>query len=114
MAYVLTEAATIRCSHAKPGSVSVTGSTKLTVGGTGVVLIDNLPSGSIHCLTVDDANSGTKHCTSIQKAFAGASTKLTVGGIPVALATLKGPTDGAPVPITYSATNAGQSKLKAV
>lgn len=114
MPSVLIQSSSIQCSHPTPGRVQVTGSAKLTVAGVGVLLVDEVPKGSISCQTPDDANTGTKHCTSVLAATAGASTKLTVGGRPVALATLRGPTDGAPPPITYSATGAGQTKLTAV
>jgi len=115
MAYVITESSSVACAHS--GSVSLTGTDKLKVAGAKAVLMESIPGASISaCTIVDDPNTSTLQCKTVVAATAGASTKLTVGGKAVALDTVTGTTSGTPPPTgaTFSASSAGQQKLKAV
>lgn len=114
MAYVLTVSSTVKCAHG--GSVGLSSGAKLSVGGKKVVLADDVPGTSISaCPTPDDTNAPSTKCRTVAAA-SGASTKLKVGGKPVALDSLSGTTDGTP-PATgasISVADAGHAKLKAV
>lgn len=116
MAYVITESSSVACAH--NGAVSLTGTDKLVVSGAKAVLMESFPGATISsaCTIVDDPNTSTLKCRTVVAATAGASTKLTVGGKPVALDNVTGTTSGTPPPTgaTFSASSAGQQKLKAV
>ena len=112
MGATLTKASDVECGHA--GVVSVTGSAKLTVGGQSVLVQSDVASKSIsNCTTVTNPQTGTKQCTTVLSVSpTSLATKLTVGGVPVVLASLTGATDGVP-PGKLQAV-AGQSKLTAI
>ena len=114
MPLVLTEASTVQCAHA--GSVQLSSSAKLSVGGDKVLLMDGVQGASVSgCPTPDDTNAPSTKCRTVATA-SGTATKLKVGGKPVVLESLSGTTDGTPPPTgaTISVVNAGHSKLKAV
>ncbi len=107
MAYVLTTASTIECSHG--GTVDVTNEPNLKVDNK-PVLIGIGPTFSKKCPLTDNASTGTVQCKS---AFitGGTASKLKVGGSPVMLDTVMGTTDGGAPPPTPITVKANQSKL---
>jgi hypothetical protein len=114
MAYVLTVSSTVKCAHG--GSVSLSSSAKLSVGGKKVVLMSGVQGAPISgCPTPDDTNTPSTKCRTVVTAN-GTSTKLKVGGQPVVLDSLSGTTDGTPPPTgaSFSVSDAGHTKLKAV
>jgi len=116
MSRVLTESSTVDCGHG--GSVSVQGQSKLTVGGSAVLVQGGVTGKSVSalCATQDKPDSGLKKCTTVASVTAGYATKLTIGGSPVVLDTLAGTTDGmvgGTTPQTLLRATAGQSKLTA-
>jgi hypothetical protein len=119
MSFVLTKSSSITCGH--QGTVALSSSSKLTVGGSAnALLLSDIVGQSVNlCPNPDDPNSGSVKCRHVAAAQ-GTATKLTVGSVPVAIDTLKGTTDGvnpAPPPPgagTISVTSPAQAKLTAV
>lgn len=125
--FVLTTASTILCDIAVTGpsplhggTVSTKSTAKLRVNGSRVLPNVIQPPivggptglGSISGCTNAPPPPSKKACLNVTTVLpVGVATKLTVGGIPALLATLKGTTDGV-TPGTLSAT-AGQAKLRA-
>lgn len=120
---VLTTSSTILCdalaTSLHGGTVTTKSTAKLSVNGSRVLPNVIQPSvggttglGSISgCINAPPPPS-KKVCANVVTVLpTSAATKLTAGGVPVLLATLKGTTDGVP-PGTLSAT-AGQARLKA-
>jgi hypothetical protein len=114
MSHVLTESSDVECGHL--GTVDVTGTSKLTVLGSQALLSSGVAGKSIAlCITPNapTATPPTKACMTVVSVLpVSLATKLTVGGQPVVLDTLKGLTDGLP-PGSLVAV-ALQSKLTAV
>jgi hypothetical protein len=105
----LTESSDVKCAH--EGTVSITGTPKLTVSGHPVLLRRGVVEKSISDCTPPTNN--TPPCLTVTTILLESQAqKLTVNGQPVILDTLAGSTDGPP-PGTLTAT-ANQSKLKAV
>lgn len=108
----LTIASDVECGH--KGVVEVTSSVKLTVNGSPVLLeasVASMPVTPGTCAT--QQTSTTSPCKTVTSVLPPSlATKLTVGGKPVVLDSLKGLTDGVP-PGGLLAT-AGQSKLTAI
>jgi hypothetical protein len=108
MPFVLTTADSVRCPHS--GTVQVAGADKLKIGGNAVLLVSGIAG---HAVGGCKTPSPGKLCSTVLTATAGAATKLTVGGRPVALDTLAGTTDGliSAVVQLLLPTTAHQSKL---
>jgi hypothetical protein len=112
---VLVKGGSLSCSHQGKATIA-SGSTRLTVGGNGVLL-----RGAEAGLTFTGCQNKTTTqtpspapCIS-DAATAGTATKLTVGGTPVLLAA-SGPTHPSLTPAvvgTWSVGSAGQTKLTA-
>lgn len=119
MSNVLTMASDVTCGH--KGKVTVASIAKLTVNGNPVLLSNSIADKLVaSCATppaADPSGPTAKPCTSVTGISAGEATKLTVGGQPVMLDTLKGETDGMvakTTPQTFLAAIAGQVKLSTV
>jgi hypothetical protein len=113
MSKVLINNSKIVCPH--QGQVQLAATTKLTIGGTNVLLLADVTGKTVSgCSVVTDTNTSTVQCQKVTTAT-GTASKLTVGGAPVVLDTLTGFTDGAPPPaaVAISVSDAGQSKLTA-
>lgn len=117
MAGVLTVGSDVTCGH--QGTVTVTSSAKLSVSGNPVLLkagIANQPvTGCAIVPTVAPAPISTK-CLLVTSVDGGEATKLTAGGSPVVLETLKGETNGMLANVTPQmllSGTAAQSKLTA-
>src|SRR5258707_10067666 len=94
MTAVLTAQSTVQCKHF--GTVLVQGSTKLTVSSAGVLLEDGIvqPLVPLSC-TIPIPPQANVKCMNVHQVLPPSlATTLTVGGKPVALATLTGTTDG--------------------
>lgn len=112
MAIVLSKDSIISCAH--KGRVSLAGSPKLTVARSPVLLLEGLVSQSIDlCPVVDNPDKAIKQCRKVASAN-GTARKLTVGGKPVVIATVKGVTDGTPAPVDIGLTDAVHKKLRAI
>jgi hypothetical protein len=109
---VLTKESTVECGHG--GTVSTTGSAKLTVNQKGVLLKDGLDNGTVSsaCSNVVDTSKNLAKCATLT-ASGGEATKLTVGDKPVMLASVIGSTDGKP-PTPPPKIEAVQTKLTAI
>ena len=120
MAGVLTTASNVACGH--QGRVQTASTAKLTVNGSPVLLKSSIDGKPVpDCKTPPAADpSGTptaKPCKTVSGVTAGEAAKLTAGGSPVMLDTLKGKTDGMVSKVTPQlllAATAGQNKLTAV
>jgi hypothetical protein len=114
MSNVLTESSDVECGH--QGTVGVTGAPKLTVGGNKALLQTGVAGQSVTACTTPNAPAATpptKPCQTVVSVLpVSLARKLTIGGQPVVLDTLKGLTDGLP-PGTLTAA-ARQTKLTAV
>jgi hypothetical protein len=116
MPNVLTASSTVSCGH-PPGTVPVVSTAKLRVGTAGVLVktdIDGKPADG-RCGIVPPPQTNKK-CTTVKGVTDGVATKLTVGGNPVMLDSLKGLTDGVfgtDPPNKLSAT-ADQTKLTSI
>jgi hypothetical protein len=116
MSEVLTKGSTLNCGH--QGTVKlVPTQSKLTVNGD-AVMVDGDLSGAVisSCITVPDPQTTTVKCLSVTSAVGGVASKLTVNGKGVLLKEIQGQTSGTVggTPQTWSVTDAGQTKLKAV
>lgn len=116
MANVLTMASNVTCGHG--GKVTVVSTVKLTVNGSPLLLKSSIAGKSVAACTTPpaaDASGPTaKPCTTVATVSLGEAMKLTVGGQPVMLDTLKGETDGMvakTTPQMLLAAIAGQIKL---
>jgi hypothetical protein len=105
---VLTTGHTVQCSHG--GKVTPVASPKLTVGGEKVVTAAGLLAGTVAGCTTP-ATTTTKPCTKVSPPIGGQTAKLTVAGVPVALTSATGATDGVP-PASLQVT-AATRKLRA-
>ena len=118
MPTVLTMKSSILCGPLPlhGGKVAPTGSTKLHVSGSSVLLESSIisvpPTMNITGCLVQSTNSNNIPCQSVASISSGKATKLTVGGKPVLLVTLHGQTSGTPFG-TLVATET-QTKLTAV
>lgn len=118
MAAVLTQNSNVSCGHG--GSVVATGTPKLTINGSPVLLRTGIAGRAVSvCTTPPASDAGgptAKACLTVTAVDSGEASKLTVGGSGVMLATLTGKTDGMVAKTTpqllLSAT-AGQTKLVA-
>ena len=111
MAFVVTLASTIQCSHG--AAVQKSSSAKLKVGGQAVLLKSSLMGKGAPSCTNTNANNGEAPCSAVMD-VSGEATKLKAGS-PVLLDNLGGKTNSTPAPPgTISAASVGQSKLKAV
>ena len=112
---VLTENSRITC--ATNGTVSTTGTAKLTVADSPVLVRAGVAGKSVgSCTTVTDTNTGLVKCAAVVAVTAGEAAKLKVGGAPVLLDTFAGTTDGvhpSATPATLTA-QARQTALTAV
>jgi hypothetical protein len=109
---VLVAGATLKCSHQGTASLS-SGSDKLGVSGNGAILSGSEVGLSFAGCTAQTPTGGPSPCTTAAPATAGASTVLTVGGLPVLLDTAQGMTAN-PTPANiapWSVGNAGQQVL---
>ena len=107
MPAVVTKASTVSCAH--EGTVTTLGSAKLTVGGSPVLVESGIAGEPIAgCKIPPNPPADTNTvCTSVLTVDASSlATKLSVGGNPVALASLSGTTNGVlsseapPTPLT--------------
>jgi hypothetical protein len=126
MPAVVTQASTVTCGHG--GTVITAGSPKLTVDGSPVLVAAGIVGKPLpvlpapgHCLTPTSSSPVSKPCASVLTVTTPSlATKLFVSGAPVALATLKGTTDGVvpvdvpPTPQTLLAAVVTQTHLTAV
>lgn len=119
MPNVLTVNSTVSCGHPPPvggGVVDVRSAAKLRVAGASVLLVDGISGRTLRtpCGTVP--SSGTTKCTKVDAVSVGSATKLTVGGQPVILDTVRGRTDGTVggAPQLLLAGVANQVKLRGV
>jgi hypothetical protein len=119
MPNVLTMASTVTCGHA--GKVTVASTAKLTVNGSPLLLKSSIAGKPVAtCATppaADASGPTAKPCTLVATVSLGEAMKLTVGGQPVMLDTLKGETDGMvtkETPQKLLAAQAGQVKLSTV
>jgi hypothetical protein len=115
MSSPLTVSSDVECNH--KGTVAITSTTKLTVGGNAVLISTGVVVQTINgCKTPTASNPPTKPCMTVMSILpVSQATKLTAGGAPVILDTLAGTTDGicVPPPAKLIAA-AGQNKLTAV
>ncbi|MCB0165983.1 MAG: hypothetical protein KDI79_17245 [Anaerolineae bacterium] len=116
MPKVLTESSIVACGHS--GTVKVSGSKKLTVNGSPILLKSSIEGQSVtSCTTVpaSDASGPThKPCTKVALVTAGEAEKLMIGGISVMIDTLAGKTDGMvakKTPQELLSSTANQTKL---
>ena len=116
MAAVLTEARTLTCGVAPQhgGKLAPAGSSKLKVGGKGVITKQALlaPGLTIATCPFKLPNGVAKPCTTISQPTAGVSTKLKVGGVFVVCDDLAAPVVENPG-IFVQATSAPGQKLSA-
>src|SRR3954451_17133264 len=93
---VLTTGAILKCAHAGTGKPA--SSAKLSVGGIPVVARTGVPGTALAGCTQQPSTAQPNNvpCAAVSTAT-GQSLKLTVGGQPVALKSLTGTTNGAPV-----------------
>jgi hypothetical protein len=118
MAAVLTKASKVTCGH--KGTVAVSSTAKLTVGGDPVLLKSNIEGATVSDCTTQPAppppGSVSSPCAIVTSITAGEATKLTVGGLAVILDTLTGGTSGIDKgePQQKLAATAVQEKLTSV
>ncbi|MEW2352940.1 hypothetical protein [Spirillospora sp. NPDC029432] len=114
MPAVLTTASRLRCMHG--GTLTAAPSqASLTVDGSPALLVTDLMAATVAGCTNNDPSKGFTPCLKVTAVTAGAATKLTVRGTPVALATARGTTNATPpAPVMWQVSDAGQSKLSAV
>jgi hypothetical protein len=105
MPAVLTTGSRVVCDH--QGTATTQGAPKLKVQGNPALLASDATSWPITLCT--QTGGPPTPCSNITSVLAGRANKLRIGGQAVLLATLSGPTNGAP-PGTASA-QANQSKL---
>jgi hypothetical protein len=115
MAKVLTDAATVECSHVGPdgkkGKVAAQASQQvLTVDGHAVLVGSDLVGKPITACPLTGPN--TVPCTATSSMTPGTVAKLRAGGHAVLLEGAAGTTNSSP-PGTWTATSAGQTKLDA-
>lgn len=109
MAYVLTETATMLCSHG--GKVTIPATQHiLTINGMAALVQGDEAGGVVAGCTNTVVAAGQKPCTKTLPATAGIATKLQVGGKPVLLQSATGQTDSTP-PGTWQVAFAGQTML---
>jgi hypothetical protein len=111
----LTASSDVECNH--KGTVGVSSSTKLTVGGNAVLIATGVVGTAISgCLTPIATTPPTQPCKTVLAILpVSQATKLTAGGAPVILDTLAGTTDGICIPPPGMLVGvAGQSKLTTV
>ncbi len=111
MGKVLTKDSTVSCNHSGSATFSPT-SSKLTVGGTKVLLKADVEACTITGCTFTPPPPGRIPCTGVTSVLLGVATKLTVGGAGVVLESLTGITNSS-VPGSLTGVSAGQSKLTA-
>jgi len=112
---VVVEDGSLACSHQGSATVSSV-SSRLTVGGNGVLLSGNESGLDFAGCTNQTPSNSPAPCVS-DLATAGVATKLTVGGTAILLASAQGRTHPKVTPAAiaaWSVNGAGQSKLKAV
>jgi hypothetical protein len=116
MSAVLTKGSTLKCAN--QGTVTlIPTQSKLTVSGQAAMVDGDLSGALISaCQTVTDPQSANLQCLSVAAATGGVAAKLTVSGKGVLLKEIQGQTKGtlAGIAQTWSVTDAGQTKLKAV
>jgi hypothetical protein len=116
MSAVLTKGSTLKCAN--QGTVTLTPTqSKLTVSGQAALVDGDLSGAPISgCTTVTDPQTSMLQCLTVASAAGGVAAKLVVGGKGVLLKEIKGQTSGtvSGTPQTWSVTDAGQTKLKAV
>jgi len=109
MVTVLTDGATFKCPHG--GTVTVSGSTKITVNGnTTVVIASDVVGKTISGCTWAPPPQQNVPCTSVASMSSGAATETTAGGVAVVLSNAVFVTNGAPGPFTLT-INEPQTKL---
>lgn len=110
MAYVMIQRGSTGCNHG--GTATLSASSKLTIGGSPVIVATDVPSWSIAGCSQTDSSKSQLPCIKFVS-FTGKSTKLTVGGQAVVLDSFSGTTNGKP-DSTGKSAGAGQSKFSAV
>ncbi|MEU2604073.1 hypothetical protein [Streptomyces albus] len=111
MPYVLTTEAVITCVHGAK-VVAPPSQSSLTVHGRPVLLVSDLLAATIPACPNTDTSKGQVPCIKVTALAAGASTRLSVRGTPVALATARGTTQGLPVlPPMWQVRSPGQTTL---
>jgi hypothetical protein len=103
---VLTTASDVKCTSA--GKAQTSGQAKLTVSGSPVLTLPGIVGKTISGCTITDSSS-TAQCKSVVSA-SGTAAKLKVSGLPVALDTLTGASNGSTPALSATAN---QQKLKA-
>jgi hypothetical protein len=97
MAAVLTTSSDVKCGHGA-GKVTVQSSTKLAVNGSRALIKSSIELKAVGmCSTAPSSDASGPidvTCTSVTSVGAGEAAKLTAGGRPVVLETLKGTTNG--------------------
>ncbi|MGX2998573.1 hypothetical protein JNUCC64_30640 [Streptomyces sp. JNUCC 64] len=113
MPEVLTTASVLRCAHG--GRITVpAGPRALTVAGAPVLVRTDLDAATVTGCPQTNAAAGQSPCLRITALLAGAAATLTVGGVPVLLASARGLTDGVPpLPVMWRVVSAGQRVLVA-
>jgi hypothetical protein len=114
MSAVLTKDSTLQCTH--QGTVTLIPSqSKLTINGQAALVDGDLSSAPISGCQTPVSQTSTK-CLTVSTTAGGVAAKLTVGGKGVLLQDVNGQTSGVigGTPQTWSVTDAGQTKLKAV
>jgi hypothetical protein len=114
--FVLTTSSSVACSH--NGTIKPVGvQQKLKAGGAFVLVDGDFSSATISsCSNPTDSNTGSVQCQTSQSQTGGTAQKLKVNGKPVLLKSVQGQTSGfgsGGTPVTYSASDAKQQKLKA-
>jgi hypothetical protein len=116
MSAALTQGSSVKCQN--QGTVALTASqSRLKVGGQAVLVDGDLASAHIGgCTTVTNNNTGDLQCQAVLSVTGGVAGKLKVGGKGVLLDNISGKTNGlkASTPQSWSVTDAGQTRLKAV
>lgn len=112
---VLTAAADIRCVHGAP-LVVVPTQNSLTVAGSPVLLVGDLLAATVPACTNQPTPAAPNllPCGKVTSLAEGASTCLSVRGVPVALSTSRGLTLAQPpLPVLWQVSSPGQTVLKA-
>jgi hypothetical protein len=105
---VLTTASDVKCTTA--GKAQTSGESKLKVSGSPVLTLPGIVGKTISgCTIVDSPPNSTIQCKSVVSA-SGTASKLKVSGMPVALDTLTGASNGSTPALSATAN---QQKLKA-
>ena len=113
MALLLTASGEVKCGHG--GTAQISGEGKLTVNGAAVMCESDVTSWVIPpgC-SQTTSDTGQVPCATLQSVTGGTSSKLTVGGSKVLLASMTAVSKEGKPANDVSATDAGQDKVTAV